>query len=724
MSDRNALGRLGEFSIKRRRPVLLIGLMLVVVAGIFGTAIFENVDTGGFDDETSESWKGAEALAEQFKQQDPNLVLVVDAKGRSINDQEAFSQGSDLTRRLSAEKQVVDVVSYFNTQSPALKSSDGTKALIVARLTDEDDRPSEIAATYASDSPNLKVMVGGEAILFSDITDQIGKDLARAEMISLPIILVMLVVVFGGLIAASVPLLVGIFSIITTLLILRLLALVTDISVYSINLTTMLGLGLGIDYSLFILTRYREEVRKGFERNQAIITAVKTSGRTVLFSALIVGCSLAAMLVFPLYFLKSFAYAGIAVVAMAAFSSLVIVPAVLAALGPRIDKFAILKDRHPEDGSEFWATTARKVMRKPITITVATIGFLVFLGYPFLNATWGSSDDRVLPAEARAHQTGDVLRKDFSSNESSPLTVISEPLDNPTALFPQIDTYATQLSGLSGVARVDAPTGSYANGQKLELQAVDLTKLSTNKAVRLEVIPNVEPISPEGEALVADVHSVDSPFPKMVTGNTATSSDNKRPIAENLYKAGAIIALSTLIIFFLMTGSVILPIKALMLSILSLAATFGAMVWIFQDGNLSGFLNFTPTGTLDSTNPVIIFCIAFGLSMDYEVFLISRIKEEHERTFDTEKAVAFGLKHTGRLVTAAALLIAVVFLSFATSDVAFIKLIGVGLALAVIMDATIIRGLLVPAFMKLMGGLNWWAPRPLKALHQRFGLGE
>ncbi len=460
--------------------------------------------------------------------------------------------------------------------------------------------------------------------------------------------------------------------------------------------------------------------------DDAVVRSVVTAGRTVLFSALTVAVSLAALLVFPLFFLRSFAYAGIAVTGLAAVGAIVVLPALLAVLGTRVNRLAVFHRTPKEVGEGFWHRVAMFVMRRPVAVAVAVVSFLVLLGLPFFGVSFGLPDDRVLPETATSRQVSEQIRSNFDSQEAGALSVVATDLTSSgDALNGQIETYATALSTIDGVARVDALTGSYLGGRLVAPPGPASARFAAQDATWLSVVPAVEPNSPEGEVLAKSVRGVQGPFGDvLVTGPSAQLVDSKAGIFGRVPLAASIIAVVTFVVLFLMTGSVVVPAKAILMNLLSLSATFGAMVWIFQEGHLSGLLGFTATGTLDSSSPILMFCIAFGLSMDYEVFLLSRIKEEYDRTGDNIQSVAIGLEKTGRLVTAAAATLAVVFLAFATSQIAFLKLIGVGLALAVVMDATLVRGALVPAFMRLAGKANWWAPRPLRRLYDRFGLRE
>jgi RND superfamily putative drug exporter len=444
----------------------------------------------------------------------------------------------------------------------------------------------------------------------------------------------------------------------------------------------------------------------------------------VIFSASTVAISLAALLVFPMYFLKSFAYAGIAVVFMAALGAVVILPAILAALGPRVDLGKLFHRKPVVEGQGFWHRLATTVMRRPVILGGAVVVLLLFLGSPFLGIRFGSPDDRVLPTSATSRQVQDQIRHHFDGREASAVAVVA-PTVTPNAQT--IAAYAGELSRVPGVGRVDAATGSYIAGTRVapaNAASSRFTAPGGAPGTWFSAVPTVEAQSPKGETLAKTIRHLPAPFSTLVGGQSAQLVDSKASIAAKVPVAAGLIALVTFTVLFLMTGSVVVPAKAIVLNLLSLSATFGAMVWIFQQGHLASVLHFTPTGTIDTTTPILMFCIAFGLSMDYEVFLLSRIKEVHDQTHDNVQSVAVGLERTGRLVTAAAAILCVVFLAFATSEVAFIKLFGIGLAMAVLVDATLVRAILVPAFMRLAGEFNWWAPAPLRRLYHRIGLSE
>ena len=719
--------RIGQFTVRRRRLVLVLTVVVVIIAGVLGGAVFDRLSSGGFADPDSESTRADDLLEARFGAGAPNVVLLVTAGDGDVDAPEVAAVGQQLTDELAAYPKADDVVSYWSLGSPPpLRSEDGSAAMVVGRLAgDQDDwqdAADGLADTFSGERGPVTVEVGGSVEIFNQIGETIEGDLARAESVAVPITLILLIIVFGGVVAALLPVGVGMLAVLGAFFVLWLVTAVTDVSVFSINLVTAMGLGLAIDYSLFVVSRFREELHAGRSIDGAVVRTVETAGRTVAFSALTVAASLSALLIFPLFFLRSFAYAGIGVILVAMLASLVSLPALLAVLGPRVDRWRVFRHREtPAVGTGFWHRLATAVMRRPFVVTVAVVALLVGLGLPFLQAQFGSPDHRVLPEGNPAREVSEALRDDFVSDEADAFPVVALGTVDDT----DVEAYASELSALPGIARVDARTGRYADGTLLIGPDATTEQFRADGATWFSLVPTVEPISEEGEALVESVRDLDAPFDEVLVGGMgAQQIDVKDAIFGLVPWAALWIAVATFILLFAMFGSILVPVKALVLNTLSLTATFGAMVWIFQEGHGAGLLDFTPTGLTDTTTPILMFCIAFGLSMDYEVFLLSRIKEEYDRTGDNEHAVAAGLEHTGRIVTAAALLLAVTFLAFSTSGITFIKLFGLGLAMAVVMDATIVRALLVPAFMKLAGDANWWAPGPLKRLQQRFGLHE
>jgi RND superfamily putative drug exporter len=722
----------GRFLVHRRRLVLVLTAVLLAAAGLYGADVAGRLSAGGFGDPGAESTRAERYLSETMGSGLPNLVLLVkpSAGGATVDDATVAAAGEDVARRLAAEAGVTQVASYWSLGRPApLRSSVGDGALVVAHATGSQDEVNDTAGRvidqFDHDSGVVSVRTSGLAAGYRQASVIIEQDLRAAELIALPITLLVLVLVFRSLVAALTPILGGIIAIIGTFAVLKGLAGITEVSVFALNLTTAMGLGLAIDYSLFVLSRYREERRRGLEHHEAVVRTVATAGRSVVISGFTVAVSMSALLLFPMAFLRSFAYAGIPVVALAVAAAAIALPALLAVLGDRIDAVPVGRRRStgPAETSSVWYRTAMAVMRRPGLTAVTAALVLLGLAVPFAHLTPGLPDDRVLPPSAGARQVGDELRAKFTSQESGSLAVVLPDAAVPDA---ELDRYAAGLSRLRHAARVDARTGVYLAGDRVLPAGGAVTdRFAVPGGEWLSIVPTSDPLSTESEDLVRDVRALDAPAPtRLVGGPGADMLDSKHAVTTRLPWALLVVGGATFVLLFLSFGSLLVPVKALVLNTLSLTATFGAMVWIFQDGHLSGPLGFTPTGMLDLTTPILMFCVAFGLSMDYEVFLLSRIKEEYDRSGDNRRSVALGLARSARIITAAAATFSVVLLAFATSSITFVKLFGIGLAMAVVVDATIIRALLVPAFMRLAGDANWWAPRWLRTVQQHIDLGE
>jgi RND superfamily putative drug exporter len=720
--------RLGGWVVRKRWAILIGGLVFFVVAGAVGGGVAERLSNGGFQDPDAEASVAQRVLDREFGVRSPNIVLLVTAGNGDVDDKSTIRQGDALTDELASEPGMEQVVSYWSTGIPAFKSNDGSQALVIGVIKGDEDqvreRIEELSPKFTRSDGDLTVSVGGFAEVFRQVGETIEKDLIRAESIAFPITLILLVVVFGTVVAASLPLLVGLISIVGAFLILTVISGITDVSIFALNLVTALGLGLAIDYSLFVVSRFREELRKGRTPHEAVQYSVATAGRTVAFSGLTVALSLAALLVFPIAFLKSFAYAGVAVVLLGAVTATVFLPALLAILGTRIEKLRVRKVGAKPEGTGFWHRVAVVVMRRPIPVGTIVVALLVFLGLPYLGVEFGLPDDRVLPDTASAHQVSQTLREDFPVDATNNMLIVAEGIGDVSENRDDIESYAADLSNVDGVYAVEGATGTYLGGNPVAEPTEASARYVSDDSTFFTLVPSVEAVSPEGEELVREVRAVEAPFDISVAGPSAELVDSKESLFAKVPLAALLIGLTTFILLFLMFGGILVPIKAMVLNLLSLTATYGALVWVFQDGNLSGPLDFIVTGTLDVTSPILMFCIAFGLSMDYEVFMLSRIKEEYDRTGDNQASVALGLERTGSIVTAAALILSIVFVAFVTSEITFIKLFGVGLTLAVIMDASLVRGTLVPAFMRLAGRANWWAPRWMRRIHDRFGLHE
>ncbi|MEU3936937.1 MMPL family transporter [Streptomyces sp. NPDC029044] len=715
MTEVNTPPRVGgwtRFVTARPRLSLLVALVITALAVLAGSGVADRLGAGGWEDPAAESTYATKALEREFPGSQPNLLLLVDAGEASVDDPAVAAEAERLAERLAGERGITGVGSYWQSGAPALRAEDGHEALIAARITGDEKTAGatleRLAPHYRGTHGPLQVDVGGPVAVRHEMQTVIQEDLTRAELIALPVTLVLLVMVFGSAVAALLPLGIGIVAILGTNAVLRGLTELTDVSVFAINLTTALGLGLAIDYALFIVRRFREELSTGAEPLAAIGTTLRTAGRTVLFSALTVAVSLAAMLVFPQYFLRSFAYAGIAVVLLAAAAALILLPAALILLGDRVNALDLRRlfrrghrpDPAREEGRA-WARTAALVMRRAPFFALGTTAVLVLLGLPFLGVKFGTADDRQLPSTSESHVVQQHIREGFPGSPGGGLEVLAEG----RATEAQYGAYKERIAALPGVARVDGP-------------------LVKGDSAYFTVLPEGEAVDDPAQRLVGDLRETRAPFDTRVTGTAAVLVDSKHAIGERLPLAAVFITIVTLLLVFLLTGSVLIPIQAVVLNALSLTAMFGAVVWVFQDGHLSGLLAFTSPGSIETTLPVLMFCVAFGLSMDYGVFLLSRIKEEYDRTGDHDQAVRHGLARTGGLITAAAVILAVVMVAIGTSRVTNTKMLGLGIALAVLMDAMIVRSLLVPAVMRLTGRVTWWAPRPLRRFHERFGLSE
>ena len=509
------LDRLARFVVRNRRLVLLLSLGAFLFAGAIGGGVASKLQSGGFEDPKAPSARAARLLHDRFGGGEPNLLFLVTAKGGNVDAPDVVAAGTALTQRLTQEAGVEAALSYWTVGSaPPLRSTKGDQAMVFVRVAGSDDevikRVKTLDPHYVGDRGPITVAAGGRGPLFEEVGSTIEKDLQRAELVALPIVLLLLVVVFGSFIAASLPLAIGVFAIIGTFFVLRMLTLVTDVSIFSLNLTTAMSLGLAVDYSLFVVSRFREELQGGYSVEDAVVRSMQTAGRTVLFSGATVAISLGALLIFPMYFLRSFAYAGIAVVAVASLGAVVVLPALLAALGPRVGK---ARRRQTPVGEGFWHRVAVIVMRRPLPIATAVIALLLFLGAPFLNIKFGLPDDRVLPKSSPGRQVNDQLRNNFSAQEGAPISVVAPDVDTPTGKSDIIDGYVPRLSGLGGVARVDAMTGSYIGGQKvIGPNPTSLRFINTGKGTWLSIVSKVEPVSPQGESLIRAVRTVPAPF--------------------------------------------------------------------------------------------------------------------------------------------------------------------------------------------------------------------
>lgn len=735
------LKRMTRFVVGAPRLVLGAALLVAVAAAVFGLPVARHLAAGGQQDPTSESARAAQVLVEKFGISDQSLVLML-GSDQGAKAPKVAKVAGELEGELRRSGVVLNLTSAWSAPPPAaaqLFSKDGKSGMIVAGLiggeNDAQKHAARLIKILGHDRDGVSVRAGGMATVYSQITKQTERDLLTMELIAIPVTFVALVSIFGGLNAALLPLVVGVFSILGAMSVLRALTYFTDVSIFSLNLTVAMGLGLAIDYSLLIINRYREEVAAGMTREDALVLTMRTSGRTVLFAALTVALALVSLVLFPMYFLRSFAYAGVAVVGVGAVAALLIVPAVITLLGDRIDALNIRTvirrvARRPEPAAvaitdTLWYRIAKRVMAHAVPVAVAIVAALLFLGLPFLDVKLGFPDDRTLPASASARQVGTELRTNFNNDDATNLSIIVEHATGPALQKQKLERYAADLSRVQGVTTVSAPTGAYVNGTKVGPAAMQ-TGIKGDTALFTVQTAAGQYTAAAGRQLDA-LHAIPAPggAHPLIGGGAQLDRDAVDGILSRLPWVLGIIAVVTFALLFMLTGSVVLPLKALVLNVLSLTATFGALVWIFQQGHLGAF-GTEPTGTITSNMPILMFCIAFGLSMDYEVFLISRIREYYVNSgrtrADNDESVALGVARTGRVITAAAVILSISFAALIAAQVSFMRMFGTGLTIAILMDATIIRMLLVPAFMRIMGRLNWWAPPALVRWHARWGI--
>jgi len=716
------LHRIAQLAISAPRRVLAVAALVAVAAGVFGVPVAKSLCACGFDDPSSESAKAKELLTDRFNVGDVRMMVTVSSPD-GADSGAARAVGTELADDLMRSPHVVSVTSLWTApapERPALVSRDGKSGLIVAGISGDESKLQEytkdLSDRLVHDRDGVTVRAGGDAMVNVEITEQSRRDLLLMESLAIPISFVVLVWVFGGVLAAAVPLAVGGLAILGSLAVLRGVSSFTDVSIFALNLSAAMGLALAIDYTLLIISRYRDGLADGVSRDAALAQTMATAGRTVVFSAAIVALSMAVMVVFPMAFLKSFAYAGVATVAFAALAALFVTPAALVLLGDRLHAMdirrlvdRILNRQEPvartveQHALYRWTKT---VMRHAIPAGLAVVALLLLLGAPFLGVKWGFPDDRVLPTTASAHQVGDEMRTQFPDDSATAVTIVVPDATGPTQA--EFDRYATDLARVADVVGVSP------------------VRIADGSAY-LTVRSTAPLFSDASDAQLDGLHAVDGPGGGEVlfAGTAQVNRDSVDAITSRLPVVLGLIVVIMFAVLFLLTGSVVIPLKALVLNVLSLSAAFGAMVWIFQDGHLDG-LGTTATGILVANIPVLLFCIAFGLSMDYEVFLVSRIREFWLQTArtraDNDESVALGIARSGRVVTAAAVVMSISFAALIAAQVSFMRMFGLGLTLAILVDATLVRMVLLPAFMHVMGEWNWWAPKWMTKLHDRFGI--
>lgn len=707
------LRHLATFTVRRPKAVLAAVLVLLGISVVLGGSVSDKLGTGGNTDPAAESSQAEEFLDQHFGTTS-NLVIQLLPREGTVEAPDVAPVRDRVLRLIAAEPKAKVTRAFGDEGAGDLRSKDGRSGLILVHVGGTADEAADTAkriiASLPTD-PNITVRAGGSLGVQQEIRDKVKHDLKMSESIAVPISLAVLVVVFGGLIAAALPVVVGVVSIVSTLSVLLLMTTITDVSVHALTVTTAFGLGLSIDFGLLMVSRFREECANGRGHHQAIIATVTTAGRTILFSAATVTLAMTSLLVFPTYFLRSVGLAATATVLLSAFSAIVVLPALLALLGKRVDSLAVIRRKVPLSAdSLFWRRFAEVVTRRPLLYALPVVAALLALGVPFLHAQYATPDERALPTESNARLVAESLQHDFSLDPSQAITLVTR---NDAGVLAKL---AADVSGMDGVVLVNGPIGRYEHGQP-----VGPTPAASGAGYAF-VYLSVQADSDKAQHLVRDIRAKISGHQVEVGGPTATLIDSRAAIADRLPLAIALIAVATFILLFLFTGSVVVPVKALLLNLLVLSAVLGVLVWIFQQGHLSGLLGFTPA-PLNPSMVVLLCAIAFSLSVDYEIFLLSRIKEARDSGLSNEASTVIGLGRVGRIVTSAALLLTITLISFA-NGLSFMKMFGIGTALAVVIDATIIRGVVVPAFLRVAGDLNWWAPRPLRWLHSRIGISE
>ena len=701
--------KLATFAYSNRRRVLFVAVIGAAIAGVFGAGVSKHLSPYGVDDPATQSVQAKKRFqASTGRQIDPGVVALV--SNADVRSPAARQRVESVAAELEAQPDVASVQSFYTTHDPAMVARNGRSTYVVAYFRARSDLQISNDAKLIESrfSSQHDVKLGGDAIANAQVNTQVGNDLAHAELLAFPLIFLLSLIFFRSVVASLLPPLLGGLAILGTFFLLRVVSSFTDLSVFALNLTTGLGLGLAIDYSLFIVSRYREEAtRDGFGLD-ALRRTLETAGRTVLFSSVTVAFSVAALAIFPQRFLYSMGIAGAIVALLAATLALTVLPALLAVLGPRVNALspqrlrrAAERDARPASGA--WYRLAHFVTRRPAPVAFASAALLIALGIPFFTQIrFITADAGVLPQSASAHQVQTALDAQFPPNRTTPLEVVV----GASASSSAVRSLSERIAGLPDVS------------------AVGPAQPASRETSLLQVAPVHGPLTSSTEQLVRDVRAIHTPYYLGVAGETASYLDLEHSLGAHLPAVLAVVVAATLIVLFLMTGSVVLPIKAVLMNALNLSAVFGGLVLIFQHGNLQGLLGYHSVGALDATQPILLFAIGFGLATDYGVFLLARIKEAHDAGAPNSEAVALGLERSGRIVTSAALLFAVAVGAFATSQIVFIKELGIGTALAVLLDASIVRALLVPSLMELLGSANWWAPRPLRRLYERIALRE
>ena len=700
----------GRGLYRARRLTLVLAVLFAVAAGVWGTGVFSKLTSGNtFTPPSSESNRESALATSVLGRNEADVVVLYHSAAMTVADP-AYRRAVTAELGTLPAADVLHATTYWSSGQASLVSADKHSTYAVLQLAGADDAARQdtykaIKNDLASGPEDgITAKVGGTVPTEVAVNSAVTGSIARAEGISLPVLLILLVLIFGSVVAAALPLAIGGLAILGSFTVLRLLTLTTTVAIYSVNITTILGLGLGIDYGLFMVTRFREELRRQPTVEAAVARTVATAGRTILVSGVTVALALTSLMLFPEVFLRSMGYGGVATVAVVVIAAVTVLPALLAVLGHRVNALRVRKSvgAAPKVNDGAWYRLAHSVMRRPVAFASVIVVVLLALGAPFLKISWGGTDSTVLPASSTVRQVSDTLASEFPANSTTPVEAVVSNVTSGDALT----GYISKIDAIPGV------TGTQVTGER-------------DGTVRLDVGFRPQYFSPQARQIVTGIRALAPPphATVLVGGATAGLVDELGSLGSTLPWMALLTGVATFVLLFLAFGSVVLPLKAVVMNILSLSATFGVIVWVFQWGHLSGLLQFTP-GSIDPTMPILLLAIVFGLSMDYEVFLLSRIRERYDETSDNTVAVASGLQRTGGLITSLALLLIIVVGLFSVSSITFLKLLGVGMIVALIVDAAVVRVLLVPATMRLLGRANWWAPRPLRRLYARYGIRE
>jgi len=741
---------LGRLTGRHPRLIVLLGLLLVLLGAFYSKDVMQRLTLApGWDVPGSGSAESVRMLRQHMGRDETQVIMLFRPRSDDLGDADSLAYRSAVEAviaNISRNPEVKSVVSYHGGGDVRFRSKDGRLSYAVVQLERAADEG--IAAferlRQQVQSDQIEVLLGGELATYVDIRQQLARDIWHAEIASFIALSLLLVWVFGSVAAATLPLIVGAVTIVLSVAILKTFTLAIDISVYAANVVSMLGLGLAIDYALFIVSRFREELAAGYDVNKSLMTTMRTAGRTVVFSGLTVASSLFCLHLLPQRFFQNMGLAGSISVAAAMITAVVLLPALLALFGHRVNRFAFpgLAGRaaHQTEGGR-WYRYSYFVMRRAWPVLIVTLSLLLAMGLPVLHMEIGPADSKSLPVTAESRQVQEILKQRFSHSDMGPLVLAIQTegeAHSPTSLA-ALDTYTEQLRTLPGIVKISGLTSVdstlkladyqllYEFPDQFPLATETLAAYAKGDTTVIYVEYSAPPSSEAARELVKQIRALPVPTnikQVQVGGFPAFHLDYLHSLRVWVPWTIAAIVSVIFVLLFLMLGSVLIPLKAVITNLLSLSATFGALVWVFQDGNFAQWLNFTPQGSMDGTILVLIFAAAFGLSIDYEVFLLSRIKEMCERSGDNMRSVAVGIQRSGPIITSAALLIGIVLGAFAMGEVVFMKAMGLGLLLSVLVDATLVRMLLVPASLRLLGRLNWWAPKPLLLLYQRFNLNE